>query len=92
MIRKSHDYDFLGAISSFPTSYFTSKEAFNRKTRLIYFTFFFISWTEKEYGRLAYAQGIRWCRSVPFFYERKKRHVGYISKQGRESLVKGIPF
>lgn len=47
MTRKSHDYDYLGAIFFFfySASYFASKEAFHRKTRrdsiflLIHFIF-----------------------------------------------------
>lgn len=62
MIRKSHDYDYLGAISFLFRFLFYFEGGVQQEDTtelLFYLLLLFIFWAAKEYGRTAYAQGIR---------------------------------
>jgi hypothetical protein len=96
MIRKSHDYDYLGAFFFLLFRFLFHFEGGVQQedTTDLLFYYLFIFWAAKEYGRTSYAQSIRLCRSMPFFFTREKETSGtdiQASKDGT-SLVKGIIF
>jgi hypothetical protein len=92
MIRKSHDYDYLGAFFFLLFRFLFHFEGGVQQedTTDLLFYYLFIFWAAKEYGRTSYAQSIRLCRSMPFFFYTRERNEwnGYTSKQGRDKSGK----